>query len=142
MTAVERAIALRHVEAFRAVPIEQLARVAAVAREETRVEGDVLFREGEPPGALFVILEGRVGLERGGERFGHAGAGEALGTWSLFEDEPRRATARIEQDARVLVLEREDFYEVLADHVELTRSLVQHLVRRLMELTGLAGEET
>jgi CRP-like cAMP-binding protein len=142
MTTVERAISLRGVDAFRGVPMEQLAHVAAVSREERFTEGCLLFEEGNPPGGLYVILDGRVRLDRGGVPFGEAVAGEALGTWSLFDDHPRRATAVVVDEARVLVLERHDFYEVLAEHAEITRSLVQDLVARLLELSGWEdGEE-
>jgi CRP-like cAMP-binding protein len=139
-TAVQRAIALGEIDAFRAVPMEELFHIAAVAHEEWYPSGSVLFREGEPPGSLYVILEGRVRLERGGNSFGDAGPGEALGAWSLFDNHPRRATAAVAEDARVILLEREEFYEVLSEHVEITRSLVQDLVKRLMDLTGLPGE--
>ena len=107
MTAVRRAIALRDVEAFRSVPMDQLAQIAAAAREEWMPAGGVLFREGEPPGALYVILQGRVRLERQGEVFGQAKGGEPLGTWSLFDDHPRRATATCDGDTRVLALDRD-----------------------------------
>lgn len=141
MTAVERAIALRNVDAFRGVPMEQLAHLAAVAREATYPRGDVLFRQGEPPGSLIVILEGRVLLEKDGQTFAEAGAGEPLGTWSLFDDRPRRAGATVAQDARVLLLDRDDFYDVLSEHVEIAKCLVQDLVRKLVELTGLEQED-
>jgi CRP/FNR family transcriptional regulator len=141
MTVVERAIALRKVEAFSGVPIDQLAYIAAAAREVGFPAGDLLFMEGEPPLSLFVMLEGRVRLEKDGKTFGEAVAGEPLGTWSIFDDHPRRATAQVVEDARVLVLDREDFYEVIAEHVDITRSLVQDLVRRLIALTRPAGEE-
>jgi len=141
-TTVERAVALRKVDAFSKVPIDQLAHVAAAAREEGCPAGSCLFREGEPPGSLFIILEGRVALEREGREFAEAVAGEALGTWSLFDDHPRRATARVVEDARVLVLDRDDFYEVLSENIEVLRSLVKNLVTRLHELTGLTTGES
>jgi CRP-like cAMP-binding protein len=140
MTVVERAVALRKVEAFRAVPIDQLAHVATVAREESLPAGSVLFREGDPPDSLFVMLDGKIRLLRGGRPFGEAVAGEPLGTWSLFIDHPRRATAEVVENTRVLVLDREEFYEVLAEQVEVTRSMVQDLVSRLLELAGLTEE--
>lgn len=140
-TAVQRAISLREVEAFRSVPMEELAYVAAAAREEWYPSGSELFHEGDPPGALYVILEGRIRLERDGELLAEAGPGEPLGTWSLFEEHPRRATAAVVEDAHVILLERDDFYEVLTEHVEIMRSLVQDLVRRLMEVTGLGRRE-
>ena len=137
MRGLERAIALRGVEAFAEVPMEQLAFLAEVARESWHDAGTTLFDQGDPPGALYVLLEGRVSLFRDEAHFGDATAGEALGTWSLFEDHPRRATARVEEPVRVLELPRDAFYDVLADHAEITRSLVQHLVRRLTQLAGL-----
>jgi CRP-like cAMP-binding protein len=140
LTTVERAVALREVEAFRGVPMDQLAHVAAAARDEWCPADSMLFREGDPPGSLYVILQGKIRLERKGQVVGDAGANEPLGTWSLFYDHPRRAGARVVEDARVLVLDRDDFYDVLSEHVEVTRSLVQELVRRLLELAGL-GEE-
>lgn len=135
MTTVERTIALRNVEAFSAVPIDQLAFVAAVAREEGLRSGDVLFQEGAPPGGLYVILRGEIALDRDGTSIGAVGPGEALGTWSLFEDHPRRATARAVSDSQLLVVDRDDFYDVLTEHVEIVRSLVQDLVRKLTALT-------
>ena len=139
MTGVERAIALRGVEAFRSVPMNELAHVAAVAREEGRSVGQVLFREGEAPGGLLVVLSGTVRLERGGATDGEAKAGETLGTWSLFDDRPRRATAVAATDVRLLVLDRDEFFDVLSERIEIVRSLFRNLVRRLVEPAMGAG---
>jgi CRP/FNR family transcriptional regulator, cyclic AMP receptor protein len=139
MTGVERAIALRGVEAFRSVPMDQLSHVAAVAREERHDEGQVLFREGEPPGGLLVVLEGKVRLERGGAPAGEAAAGETLGTWSLFDDHPRRATAIAATEVRILMLDRDAFFDVLSERIEIVRSLFQDLARRLVEQAWSAG---
>lgn len=141
-TTVERAIAFRDVEAFRAVPIEQLAHIAAVAREEIFPAGATLFREGDPAGSLYVILEGNIRLEHDGKTFGEATAGEPLGTWSLFDDHPRRATAHVVDETIALVVERDDFYDVLSEHIEITRTLVQYLVRRLLELSGVTNGDS
>jgi len=142
MTPVERAIALRRVQAFRGVPMDQLGYLAAASRVEDVGVGETLFEEGEPPGSLIVILDGEASLQRGGRDFGVARAGEPLGTWSLFDDHPRKATARVTQAARILVLDREDFYDVLAEHVEITKNLVQDLVRQLLQLSGLDEENS
>lgn len=140
MSPVERAMALRGADAFRAVPVDQLARLAAVSREQDLPPGTVLFREGDPPGGLVVIIEGTVHLERGGAAAGAAEAGETLGAWSLFDEHPRRATAVASTPCRVLVLERDDFYDVLSEHIEIVRSLCQDLVRRLLQVAAPDGE--
>lgn len=137
LTPMERVLELRRVEAFRRVPMEHLASLGEVVREEWRPAGSYLFREGDPPGALYVLLAGRVALERDGARLAEAGPGEALGTWSLFDDRPRRADARVAEDCRLLTLGREDFEEELSEHVEIVRALVRDLVGRLVEAAGI-----
>ena len=141
LTTVERAIALRKVDAFRGVPMEQLTHIASVARDAWCPADTLLFKEGDPPGSLYVILEGRIQLKRVDVVLAEAVPHEPLGVWSLFDEHPRRATAAVVEDTRVIVLERDDFYDVLSEHVEVTRCLVQDLVKRLIELTGLATKE-
>jgi CRP-like cAMP-binding protein len=142
LTTVERAIALRKVDAFGGVPMEQLTHIASVARDEWCPADTLLFREGDPPGSLYVILEGRILLKRNDEVLAEALPHESLGVWSLFDEHPPRPPAEVAEDTRVIVLERDDFYDVLSEHVEVTRCLIQDLVKRLVELTGLAVKET
>lgn len=134
MSLLDRAVALRAVDAFRGIPTDQLALIAGIARERPFDAGKPLFEEGTLPDSLFVVLDGTVTLERQGLKMGTAGPGEAIGTWSLLDDEPRSARAVAGEAVRVLVIDREDFYEVLAEHSEIGRSLMRDLVKRLREL--------
>jgi CRP-like cAMP-binding protein len=99
-------------------------------------EGSLLFDEGAPPDSLFVVLDGSVALSRQGAPMGTVGGGEALGTWSLLDDEPRSARAVAAAPVRVLAIDREDFFDVLAEHSEISRSLMRDLVGRLRTLAG------
>jgi CRP-like cAMP-binding protein len=134
MSILDRAVALRTVDAFRGVTTDQLALIAAIAAEQVLPEGSLLFEEGALPDSLFVVLDGTVSLTRQGAPMGTVAAGEALGTWSLLDDEPRSARAVAATPVRVLTIEREDFYDVLAEHSEISRSLMRDLVGRLREL--------
>lgn len=134
-TLLDRAMALKSIELFRTVPAEDLVHLARVTREETHEAGELLFAEGDPPGPLYVVLTGRIELQRGGGPAGQVAAGSPLGTWSLFDDQPRRLGAVVVEPARVLAIERDDFYDVLAEHVEILRSLLGNLVQRIHSLT-------
>jgi AAA family ATP:ADP antiporter len=136
MTLLDRAVALRGVDAFRGVTTDQLALIAAIAHERVLPEGSLLFDEGAPPDSLFVVLDGSVALTRQGAPMGTVGGGEALGTWSLLDDEPRSARAIAAAPVRVLAIDREDFFDVLAEHSEISRSLMRDLVGRLRTLAG------
>lgn len=135
MTTVERAIALRSVESFEGVPVGQLAHLAAVSREEWWPEGHLYCREGDPPGGLAVLVTGAAELRRGGEIIGRVEEGEAIGAWSIFDDQPRLADVIVVRSSRALVISRDDFFDVLSDHFDIARCLMRDLIRRLRELT-------
>ena len=63
-----------------------------------------------------------------------AGAREAFGTWALLDDEPRVATATVDEDARLLRVDRDDFMELLADHSEITQGVFKTIVGRMRGL--------
>jgi CRP-like cAMP-binding protein len=134
LTTVERAIALRRVEALRGVPMEELSHVAAVAREEWWDEGDFYCRAGDPPGGFAVLVSASVELRRGEEVVGRAEPGEAIGAWSIFDDQPRLMDAAVVGSGRALVIDRDAFFDVLSDHFEIARCMMRDLVRQLREL--------
>ena len=78
--------------------------------------------------------EGRVHLQRGATPVTTAGPREAFGTWALFDDEPRVATATALEPTEALRISRTDFLDVLADNVRVTEGVLKAIVRRLRAL--------
>ncbi len=136
LTVVEKVIFLQNVDVFAQVPTEDLAYLAAIAEEESFMSGDVLFKVNEPSDALFLVLDGKVRLHRGEEEILVAGAREAFGAWSLFDDEPRVVGATVTEDARLLRIDRDDFVDLLADHVKVTQGVLRTMAGRLRSLIG------
>jgi len=55
--------------------------------------GDVLLRQGDPPGPLYVVIAGRIEVAKSGVRIVHlSGAGTLLGEMSVLLDRPISAT--------------------------------------------------
>lgn len=85
-----------------------LASVEAHAETLHRENGDVLFRQGEPTGAAYVVLAGAVEVfeERDGAsvRVASAGPGVCVGE---RDDTTRRATAVVDGTTRLLKVPRE-----------------------------------
>jgi hypothetical protein len=131
LTHVDKVMALKSIEALSAVPTEHLRHVARSAQERTYAPGEHLFREGDPPGPLYIVLRGRIGLERTGVAAGEVRKGSPLGAWSLFEDQPRSSDAVALEETQVLVVDREDFYDAIAEHPAIARSLFSDMLRRL-----------
>jgi hypothetical protein len=136
---VEKVMALRAVDVFSEVPTEPLVRLAAIAEEASFAAGAPIYREGEASEAMYLVLDGRVELRAGGAGVHVAGAGEAFGTWALFDDEPRVTAATAAAETNVLRIGKDDFVDLLADDVEVTRGVLKAIVRRLRAVLARAG---
>ncbi len=131
---VEKVIALEAVELLQGLSPEQLARIAAIAREVRHAPGKVILDPAHPADGLYIILEGAVELSRAGEPLHIARTNESLGAWALFDEEPMPVTARTLEDVRLLRISRDDFYDLLSDNVEITAAIFATLVRRFRKL--------
>jgi len=136
LTTIEKVIALQDVDVFSEVSTEELAYLAAIAREETHAAGQTIYLERDPADSMYLVVEGRVRLFRDGLEIMMAGPGEAFGTWALFDDEPRVSAAESMEDATILRVGKEDFIDLLADNVAITQGVLKALVGRVRGLIG------
>ncbi|HEX2897610.1 MAG TPA: cyclic nucleotide-binding domain-containing protein, partial [candidate division Zixibacteria bacterium] len=128
-----------NVDIFEQVPAEQLSYIAAIAEEVSYSKDEVIFKENEPSDSLYLVIDGKVNLQRDGQLVLAAGAKDAFGTWSLLDNEPRVVTATITEDARLLRIERNDFVDLLADNVQVTQGILKTLVKKVKDLVNLVG---
>jgi CRP-like cAMP-binding protein len=139
LTVVEKVIQLQGVDVFSEVSTEHLAHLAAIAEEVTFPAGEGIYREADPSDAMYIVLEGEVRLHRGETDVTTTAAGDAFGTWALFDDELRVTSATARTNTRVLRIYQEDFIEVLADEVDVTRGVLKAITARLRALLGRFG---
>lgn len=101
--------------------------------------GETLFRQGDPTGAAYIVMSGRlrvaIGAEGEAERvINEVGRGETLGEMALLTDEPRSATVYAVRDSLLAKLQRESFLGLLERHprfwMGVTRTIVQRLRRQ------------
>lgn len=143
LSTLDKAIRLQKVELFGDMETDALALAASIAGQIHCPGGTVLFKESGSTDALYVVLGGRVQLTRGSREIFSVGPGETLGNWALFDDQPSVATATCVEETWLLKIEREDFYDLLADHAEMTQRMFKALVKRVRSLLalGLGAEQ-
>ncbi|NKB70808.1 MAG: cyclic nucleotide-binding domain-containing protein [Candidatus Latescibacteria bacterium] len=139
LTVVEKVISLQDVDIFSQVPTEQLAALAAIAREEEFADGEAIYQERDPADAMFLLVEGQVCLLRGDQEVQVLDPKDTFGTWALFVDEPRLFTAVARGPCRLLKLDKEDFIDLLADNVAVTQGVLTGFVNKIRPLLELAG---
>ena len=132
LTRIEKAIFLQDIEAFAEIPPEQLSHIASIAKELELEPDTALIKQDEPADSLYFVIEGRVRLERDGREIMQYGEKEDIGIWSLLDDEqPNIATAVTIEPTRLLKIDREQFFEIVADYVEITQGIFKSLARRI-----------
>ena len=134
LTTVEKVLFLQDVDIFEYTSTEDLAHIAAITDEIEINADEIIFKEGEFPDAMYIVSQGKVSLSRAGQEVMVAEHKDVFGTWALFDDEPRVATAKTLEDTMLLRIDKEDFIDLLADNVAITQSLLKTMVKRLRKL--------
>ncbi|WP_420456672.1 FAD-dependent oxidoreductase [Rubrivirga sp.] len=123
----------------------QLARLAEAGREHDVAAGDILFREGDPGYDFFVVLDGAVDVYADLEcerpiTAEPIGPGKMLGEMGLLLGESVYATARVEEDGRVLQVPADAFRELLARDTDLAETILAAFAeRRGLVSAGASG---
>jgi CRP-like cAMP-binding protein/tetratricopeptide (TPR) repeat protein len=96
----------------------------------------ILFREGDPGDALYVIVEGEVSVQAEGPprvEMARLGPGSFIGEVALMTDQPRSATVTAVQTAELLRIDRHTLSRVLADHGDVLRAVLRFVRDRLVD---------
>ncbi len=134
LSTVEKVLFLQDVDIFEYTSTEDLSHIAAIT-EEVEFDADtVLFKEGAISDSMYMVIKGKVRLTRGEQEVMVARDKDVFGTWALFDDEPRVATATTLEHTQLLRIDREEFIDLLADYVAITQSVLKTMVKRLRSL--------
>ncbi len=132
MTALQKAEFLRRFEPFSHATVEELLRLATIAKEVPFAPGDVLLLEGERAEALYLIVEGEVEASRLGQREKFTvGRGTPVGGFAVLARDPQPFTVRAVTEGFVLKLDAEELYDMLSHNVEIVFSIFRMLVRKI-----------
>ena len=97
---------------------------------------EVLFHEGDPGDALYVIVEGEVAVQAEGPprvEMARLGPGAFIGEVALMTDQPRSATVMSIADAELLRIDRATLKRVLATHGEVLAAVLRFVRDRLVD---------
>ncbi|MCQ3938696.1 MAG: hypothetical protein DPW18_16865 [Chloroflexi bacterium] len=137
LSLMDRILFLKRVPLFENLSSVDLKQVAAIAGEESFVNGEEIAREGEPGDVMYVIVSGRVRVcaMRGGREVEIAirGEGDYVGEMSIISNEPRMASLVAAGDVRTLCIDQKSFEELLRERPDVSLAIIHELNRRLRE---------
>ena len=147
LSAIEKIIFLKEVPFFQGMTIDQLKILANVCEEEMYEEDTRIYNNDDPGGALYVVVNGRVGIEqekRTGSfaRLATMGAHSYFGETNFFDDSPHTTSAVAIQDTLTLRLRREPLIALARQNPEMSLALINVLSERLRESNDRIAELT
>ncbi len=133
--AQSRMEALRKIPLFRHLTYKEQTAVLSIATTRTFPAGREIVVEGQPGEELFVVIRGRVVIEKSGVEIAELRPGGHFGEMGLIDNAPRSATVRAVEPTRTMVISRVDLMGLMKREsilaVKMLWSFVQVLSDRL-----------
>ncbi len=121
---------------FANLSLDQIEQLTTRARSHRYRRNQIIFNEGDPGTALYMIVEGRVKMSQsspdGKERtLALLSPGDVFGEMALLDEQARSADAVVVEDAELLVVPRKDFLGFIMTQPLAAMSLLVVLTQRL-----------
>ena len=123
---------LKRVPLLHGLGRREIEEVGRLAEEVDVPAGKVLMREGETGREFYVVVDGSVAIDRGGERLRTMENGDFFGEIALLAEGPRTATATTEGPAKLLVLGHREFHSLMDRFPAIRTCVLEALAKRIM----------
>ncbi len=132
----DRRAMLRRIDLFGDLSDAETDSVLALMRGQKVRKGGIVFHQFDESGGLYLTFEGSVKISRIGREgrevtIAILREGNFFGEMSLFDGQPRSATATAITASRFLVLDRESFLKSMLTMPGIVAKLLQELSKRL-----------
>jgi len=138
-TTVEKILFLQGVPLFSGVAGNELMPLALSSEVMRLPAGTTLFEEGQPGGALYVVIHGKVAVRQAGREVAVLGAGEVVGEMAILDEAPRSASAVVTEDADLLCVSAEAFHDAIQETTDFADGVIRVLTQRLRQQTNAAA---
>lgn len=131
---------LNQIEIFKNVSLANLENLSRAISIQAFNADEILFNEGDSGDAMYMLEEGEIdifirepsGAEKTLRTFTQGGV---VGEFSLLDGQPRSASARAKESAKVLVLQREVFNRFIQSRPKVVLAMLQYLSEKVRYTT-------
>ncbi len=113
---------LETVHPYDSLPREELSRVAELFQPHDRAAGEAIYAFGETLAGLYLIRKGRIEIhDRNGALVSLLGPRNSFGERGLLRDGKAATSARVAEDARLLMLPAADLHRLIGEQPAFAR---------------------
>lgn len=132
LTRIETVVFLQQVELFSACSAEQILRISGIVSQENFSGGETIYQASDPADCMYCIVDGTAALHAPGEPEITLSVTDTFGVREILSGRLRQQHAQAGEALRVLKIEAEDLFDLLANNIE----IVKALFRRLLDSTS------
>jgi len=138
---------LSRVKIFSCLANDDLSELAALWKPVSREDGHVIFRQGDPPDAMYLVREGKVEISLWTEDneelvISILGDADFFGELALLDGSPRTATAKAIGHAALLEMRKDDLLAFLRRKPEVSIAMMSEIAGRLRASNSLIERRT
>jgi HEAT repeat protein len=142
---MERLLALRQIPLFAQLSLDQLEAVNRIAKEVVFLPNEVIVKEGDPGGELYLLIEGSVRIFKGYEtpsatELGAMRAVAYFGEMAVLDDALRSATIVASDHVRLLALDGGSIKELILEMPEIAFEIFRVLTQRVRSAEARLGQ--
>jgi CRP-like cAMP-binding protein len=100
--------------------------------------GTRIFSEGDPPDAMYIVIEGNVEITMRGRHLETIGPGEPFGEMALIEKIPRVAAATAKSNVRLVKIEEKRFLFMVQQTPHFALQIMKVMSDRLRRMDSKA----
>ncbi|MDF5728738.1 MAG: cyclic nucleotide-binding domain-containing protein [Rhizonema sp. PD38] len=134
INSVDRLLFVRQITIFKELRDDFIVRLASVMDEVLFTTNDIIFRQGEEGRSLYIVVSGRVKVYISNQQLAVFSQGESFGEMSVFDAQPRSASATALEPCKCLELTQEQLYNAIEETPEIAINIIKVLSRRIREL--------
>ena len=140
LTRIETVVFLQKVDLFSACSAEQILRISGIVHEEAFERDDTIYSANDAAECMYCVVDGTVLLRGPGRPELVLSAPDSLGVNEILSGRLREQHAVAGDTLRVLKIDADDLFDLLANNIE----IVKALFRRLLDAsrTGAGEIET
>ncbi|RPI28159.1 MAG: cyclic nucleotide-binding domain-containing protein [Acidobacteria bacterium] len=128
LTTIEKVFILQEIEFLGKASADHLALLADLFQEETRQASHYLFRAGSPCSSFYLLVEGKVELQKPDDRSEVIESGP-VNFWACLSRRPTNLAAKCLTDCRLLVMASEDLVDALTTEPGLSLAILKYHAR-------------
>ena len=137
LTRIETVVFLQKMDLFSACSAEQILRISGIVKQRTFESGEKIYRTSDPSECMYCVVDGTVHLRGSGLPQRVLSSPDPFGVKEILSGRLREQDAVAEETLRVLSIDADDLFDLLANNIE----IVKALFRRLLDTGAPRPEE-